>query len=180
MQIKQNEGSRECDALWLNSSVRLCRCGCCNSADDSLRLLPPPQARCFRHCAVWQDILRNFIAKHLLFSGISPLLPSLPSTHHSWVSYPWGLVCSVSWGNMVVFLSHTDVEGSPSSDPKIGWKSSDERINPTFHCTPCSNVGANGCSNVGVMGEFISFFCIIQKTKNSMAGNERQLQLAHG
>lgn len=137
MQIKQNEGSRECDAFWLNSSVRLNRCGCRNSAGDSLTLLPPPSAGCFRHRAVWQRVLRHFIAKRLLSPGIYPLL-SPPNNHRTWESHPRGFSAFVSWGIRVVPISKRCTR-EPQFCPKRGWKASGEGISPAFHCAPCSS-----------------------------------------
>lgn len=132
MQIKQNEGSREWDALWLKSSVRLNRCGCRNSANDSLTLLPPPRTGCFRYCAAWQHVLKNFIAKRLLSPGIYPL-PSPPNNLRSWESYPWGLLTTT-----VVPVTKR-CTGEPQFCPKRGWKASGEGISPAFHCTLCSS-----------------------------------------
>lgn len=137
MQIKQNEGSGECDALWLNSSVRLDRCGCRNSVDDSLTLLPPPAPGVSGTVQPWQHVLRNFIAKHLPSPGIHPL-PSPPNNHHSSKSHPWGFAGFVSWGMAVVPIPKRCAE-EPQFCPKRGWKASGEGISPELHCTPCSS-----------------------------------------
>lgn len=118
MQIKQNEGSRECDALWLNSSVRLGRCGCRNSANDSMELLPPLHAECFRHSAGWQGVSTDFIAKHLFSPDVSPA-PCYPPLSHQ----PITVVAENHvqggwfdpWTGRHIILSpiHIDVQGSP-------------------------------------------------------------------